>query len=72
MISTDVCVVKGERRAMWFYVVWTFAAVPSAGEDSEVCEWCIRSDFRFFTPLRYVQNDKRNRALRSEGQNRQA
>ena len=35
--------------------------------ESEVCEWCIRSDFRFFTPLRYVQNDRIDILLRGEG-----
>ena len=29
-------------------------------EESEVCEWSIRNDFRFFTPLRCVQNDRIN------------
>ena len=29
-------------------------------EVCEVCEWCIGNDFRFFTPLRYVQNDRMN------------
>ena len=29
-------------------------------EVCEVCEWCIGNDFRFFTTLRYVQNDRMN------------
>ena len=40
-------------------------------EESEVCEWCIRSDFRFFSPLRYVQNDKIDRRSdQNDGMNR--
>ena len=27
-------------------------------EESEVCEWRMCNDFRFFTPLRCVQNDR--------------
>ena len=29
-------------------------------EESEVCEWRLCNEFRFFTPLRSVQNDKIN------------
>ena len=39
-------------------------------EESEICEWCIRSDFRFFTPLRYVQNDRIDmRCVQNDGIN---
>jgi hypothetical protein len=34
-------------------------------EESEVCEWRSGNDFRFFTPLRCVQNDREG-TLRSE------
>ena len=34
-------------------------------DESEVCEWRMCNEFRFFTPLRCVQND-RVKALRSE------
>ena len=27
-------------------------------DDSEVCEWRMCREFRFFTPLRFVQNDR--------------
>ena len=34
-------------------------------EETEVCGWCVGKDFRFFTPLRCVQNDRvRGAALR--------
>ena len=29
-------------------------------EESEVCEWCIRNEFRFFTPLRCVRKGRVN------------
>ena len=29
-------------------------------EESEVCEWCIRNEFRFFTPLRCGHIDRIN------------
>ena len=35
-------------------------------EESEVCEWSIRNDFRFFTPLRCVQNDREGRCVQND------
>ena len=35
-----------------------FPVIPSEIDESEVCEWRMCREFRFFTPLRYVQNDK--------------
>ena len=38
-----------------------FPFVPchsECSEESEVCEWRMCNDFRFFTPLRCVQNDR--------------
>ena len=35
-------------------------------EESEVCEWSIRNDFRFFTPLRCVQNDSIDILIKSK------
>ena len=45
-----------------------FVACHSEGrEGSEVCEWCVGNDFRFFTPLRFVQNDKgKGRSVRDD------
>ena len=38
--------------------MWTFSCHSKSSEESEVCEWYIRSEFRFFTLLRCVQNDR--------------
>ena len=35
-------------------------------EKSEIGDWWVRNDFRFFTPLRCVQNDRRMKALGSK------
>ncbi len=36
--------------------------------ESEVCEWCMCNDFRFFTPLRCVRNDRVNtRCIQGDG-----
>ena len=39
-------------------------------DESEVCGWCIRSDVRFFTSLRFVQNDRgRGRFVQNDRMN---
>ena len=35
-------------------------------EKSEIGDWWACNDFRFFTPLRCVQNDRRMKALGSK------
>ena len=41
------------------WVVWTFPVILSAERYVKSVR-CIGNDFRFFTPLRYVQKDRMN------------
>ena len=59
MIRTDVWVVKGHFKEIRLCGHFPFVPYHSErSEESEVCECCMCNDFRFFTPLRCVQNDR--------------
>ena len=59
MIRTDVWVVKGHFKEIRLCGHSPFVPCHSErSEESEVCECCMCNDFRFFTPLRCIQNDR--------------
>ena len=47
-------------------ISFIISVILRESEKSRIGDWRVYNDFRFFTPLRFVQNDKGMEVLRSE------